>query len=131
MLRGSYVKAFSSLQYSVKPKTKKFANIHNNKMFIIFSVTSSEKIDETNKYNVFRIVPTPYPGCEFFYDFKKNNYSSEGLMFNWTNPNFNSSLKVKPNPAIDQLDIPWSQYKVVTLRNIHIILIIIMPIKLV
>lgn len=82
-------------------------------MFIIFSVTSSEKIDDTNKYNVFRIVPTPYPGCEFFLDFKKNNYSSEGLMFNWSNPIFNSSLKVKPNPAIDQLDIPWSQYKVV------------------
>lgn len=61
---------------------------------------------------MFRIIPTPYPGCEFFLDFKKNNYNSEGLMFNWSDPSIDSTLIVKPNPAIDQLDIQWSKYKV-------------------
>lgn len=78
----------------------------------IFSVTSSEKVDDTQKYAVFRIIPTPYPGCEFFHDFKKNNYNSEGLMFDWSDPSIDSTLNVKPNPAVDQLDIQWSKYKV-------------------
>jgi len=83
----------------------------------IFSVTSSEKVDDTQKYAVFRIIPTPYPGCEFFLDFKKNNYISEGLMFNWSDPSIDSTLNVKPNPAVDQLNIKWSQYKVIYINN--------------
>lgn len=79
---------------------------------VFYSVTSSEKVDATQKYSVFRIIPTPYPGCEFFHDFKKNNYNSEGLMFNWCDPTIDSILNVRPNPAVDQLDIQWSKYKV-------------------
>lgn len=60
-------------------------------------------------------MPTPYPGCEFFLDFKKNNYNSEGLMFNWSDPSITSTLIVKPNPAVDQLNIEWSKYKVITI----------------
>lgn len=78
----------------------------------MFSVTSSEKIDDTKKYSCFRIIPAPYPGCEFFLDFKKNNYNPEGLVFNWAAKPIDSALNVKPNPAIDQLDIEWSKYKV-------------------
>lgn len=84
---------------------------------MIFSVTSSEKVDDTEKYSVFRIIPTPYPGCEFFLDFKKNNYNSEGLMFDWSDPYITSTLIVKPNRAVDQLNIKWSDYKVVITFN--------------
>lgn len=82
------------------------------KNLLLSRLTSSEKIDNTEKYDVFRIIPTPYPGCEFFSDFKKNNYNSEGLMFDWSDPYINSTLDVKPNPAVDQLGIQWSKYKV-------------------
>lgn len=33
-------------------------------------------------------------------------------MFDWSDPSINSILNVKPNPAVDQLNIQWSNYKV-------------------
>ncbi|XP_026817694.1 myotubularin-related protein 14 [Rhopalosiphum maidis] len=92
--------------------------VENEKQKYLFAVTSSEKVDDTQKYAVFRIIPTPYPGCEFFLDFKKNNYNSEGLMFDWSDPSIDSTLNVKPNPAVDQLDIQWSKYKEWDLRQL-------------
>ncbi|VVC25066.1 Hypothetical protein CINCED_3A005390 [Cinara cedri] len=92
--------------------------VENEKQKYLLSVTSSEKVDDTQKYAIFRIIPTPYPGCEFFLDFKKNNYNSEGLMFNWSDPSIDSTLNVKPNPAVDQLDIQWSSYKDWDLRQL-------------
>ncbi|XP_050426200.1 myotubularin-related protein 14 isoform X1 [Adelges cooleyi] len=92
--------------------------VENEKQKYLIAVTSSEKVDDTQKYAVFRIIPTPYPGCEFFHDFKKNNYNSEGLMFNWSDPAINSTLNVKPNPAVDQLDIQWNKYKEWDLRQL-------------
>jgi hypothetical protein len=48
-----------------------------------FSVTSSEKVDKENRYCDFNILCTPYPGCEFFKDWKDNNYAAEGMKFDW------------------------------------------------
>jgi myotubularin-related protein 14 len=47
------------------------------------SVTSSEKVDKENRYADFSIASIPYPGCEFFKDWKDNNYRASGLMFDW------------------------------------------------
>ena len=49
-----------------------------------FSVTSSEKVDKENRYSDFTIMSLPYPGCEFFRDWKDNGYMAEELMFDWS-----------------------------------------------
>ena len=51
--------------------------------FVLVSVTSSEKVDKENRYADFLLSSIPYPGCEFFRDWKDNGYRSEGLVFDW------------------------------------------------
>lgn len=48
-----------------------------------FSVSSSEKVDKENRYSEFLLSSIPYPGCEFFRDWKDNGYRAEGLVFDW------------------------------------------------
>jgi len=48
-----------------------------------FSITSSEKVDKENRYSEFLLSSIPYPGCEFFRDWKDNGYRAEGLIFDW------------------------------------------------
>ena len=50
---------------------------------VIVSVSSSEKVDKQNRYSEFLLSSIPYPGCEFFRDWKDNGYRSEGLVFDW------------------------------------------------
>ena len=47
------------------------------------SVTSSEKVDKENRYSDFLLSSIPYPGCEFFRDWKDSGYRAEGLVFDW------------------------------------------------
>jgi len=47
------------------------------------SVTSSEKVDKAQRYSEFCLCSIPYPGCEFFRDFKGKGYSADGLYFDW------------------------------------------------
>ena len=47
------------------------------------SVTSSEKVDKEHRYSDFSIVSMPYPGCEFFKEWRENSYQAEALMFDW------------------------------------------------
>ena len=49
----------------------------------IDSVTSSEKVDKEHRYSDFSIVSMPYPGCEFFKEWRENSYQAEALMFDW------------------------------------------------
>ena len=49
-----------------------------------FSVTSSEKVDKENRYSEFEIMAAPYPGCEFFREWRDNGYMAEGMMFDWS-----------------------------------------------
>ncbi|OTF71275.1 hypothetical protein BLA29_000132 [Euroglyphus maynei] len=47
------------------------------------NVTSSEKADKKNRYSDFNILSLPYPGCEFFREYRDNSYSGEGLIYDW------------------------------------------------
>lgn len=47
------------------------------------NVTSSEKADKKNRYSDFNILSLPYPGCEFFKEYRDNSYCGEGLIYDW------------------------------------------------
>ena len=78
----------------------------------IDSVTSSEKVDKEHRYSDFSIVSMPYPGCEFFREWRENSYQAEALMFDWnqvlndtkTVTYFKTSLQVS-KPVCQSLNI--------------------------
>uniref|UniRef100_A0A6B2EDA4 Putative phosphatidylinositol 3-phosphate 3-phosphatase myotubularin mtm1 n=1 Tax=Phlebotomus kandelakii TaxID=1109342 RepID=A0A6B2EDA4_9DIPT len=76
------------------------------------NVTSSEKVDKERRYDVFKIVSLPYPGCEFFRVFRDNNFNGEGLIFDWNQSYVDADIDVPEDPIFVQLPIEWDQYKV-------------------
>jgi len=74
-------------------------------------VTSSEKADKENRYSDFTIISLPYPGCEFFKEYRDNDYVAKGLVFDWTQSHVDAVIGV-PNDAVSsQLKIDWEKYK--------------------
>lgn len=71
-------------------------------------VTSSEKADRV-RYSSCSIIPVPYPGCEFFKDFKENGRSGCEIVYNWDSEMVNSHMV--PDPAMRLLDICWKDYR--------------------
>ncbi|XP_062356482.1 myotubularin-related protein 14 isoform X6 [Cinclus cinclus] len=57
--------------------------VENKKVKFGLNVTSSEKVDKAQRYADFTLLSIPYPGCEFFKDYKDRDYTAEGLIFNW------------------------------------------------
>ncbi|KAL3196186.1 hypothetical protein MRX96_015587 [Rhipicephalus microplus] len=84
-------------------------------------VTSSEKVDKENRYNGFTIYNLPYPGCEFFKHYRDNDYSGEGLIYDWDQHFVNAPLNIPDDAITSQLNIDWTMYKtwdvVVLTRN--------------
>eukprot|EP00954_Amorphochlora_amoebiformis_P023338 1359426-Amorphochlora_amoeboformis.AAC.1 len=78
---------------------------HKMKMGVVCS--SSEKA-ERNLYTAFQIQPMPYPGCEFFRDFKENKHNGLDLKFNWNCSYIDAKLK---EPEAPRLDLNWGDYK--------------------
>lgn len=74
-------------------------------------MTSSEKVDKENRYAHFKIIPLPYPGCEFFKDYRDNNYLAEGLVFDWTQGHVDANINVPDDAISAQLLINWESYK--------------------
>ncbi|CAG0884097.1 unnamed protein product [Darwinula stevensoni] len=74
-------------------------------------VTSSEKVDRENRYNDFVIISLPYPGCEFFSEFRDNGYNAESLKFDWNQNTVDVQLSLPQDSVAASLDIKWSQYK--------------------
>ena len=83
----------------------------NNQYF--FSVTSSEKVDKEKRYSNFTIISLPYPGCEFFREYRDNNYSGEGLVFDWSQTHVDANIDVPDDNLTSQLNIDWDNYKVI------------------
>jgi hypothetical protein len=84
-------------------------------MYLLCSVTSSEKVDKENRYSDFTIISLPYPGCEFFKEYRDNDYVAKGLVFDWTQSHVDAVIGV-PNDAVSsQLKIDWEKYKVMAL----------------
>mmetsp|Transcript_7263 Transcript_7263/g.13551 ORF Transcript_7263/g.13551 Transcript_7263/m.13551 type:complete len:1047 (+) Transcript_7263:186-3326(+) len=80
---------------------------HKTKFGVVCS--SSEKA-ESSPYEEFHIQPMPYPGCEFFRDFKENKHCGQDLRFNWDCSYIDAKL-VHPRASGAELDLDWGEYK--------------------
>eukprot|EP00471_Norrisiella_sphaerica_P005778 CAMPEP_0184479946 /NCGR_PEP_ID=MMETSP0113_2-20130426/1465_1 /TAXON_ID=91329 /ORGANISM="Norrisiella sphaerica, Strain BC52" /LENGTH=790 /DNA_ID=CAMNT_0026858123 /DNA_START=88 /DNA_END=2457 /DNA_ORIENTATION=+ len=81
--------------------------VEKHKMKLGVVCSSSEKAEGT-LYEKFHIQPMPYPGCEFFRDFKENKHCGRDLRFNWNCGYIDAKLAT---PPLKQLDLNWAEYK--------------------
>ncbi|XP_034023230.1 myotubularin-related protein 14 [Thalassophryne amazonica] len=84
--------------------------VENKKVKFGLNVTSSEKVDKAQRYADFTLLSVPYPGCEFFKDYKDRDYTAEGLVFNWKQDYVDAPLTI-PVCFTQNLNIDWSQYQ--------------------
>jgi len=74
-------------------------------------ITSSEKADKEGRYSDFEILSMPYPGCEFFKEYRDKGYAGEGLVFDWSQHFVDAELDVPQDTITKGLDINWKDYK--------------------
>ncbi|XP_023706907.1 myotubularin-related protein 14 isoform X2 [Cryptotermes secundus] len=86
--------------------------VEKKKVKFGMNVTSSEKVDKENRYSDFTIVSLPYPGCEFFKEYRDNDYVAEDLVFDWTQSHVDAVIGVPDDAVSSQLKIDWEKYKV-------------------
>ncbi|XP_032927241.1 myotubularin-related protein 14 isoform X2 [Catharus ustulatus] len=84
--------------------------VENKKVKFGLNVTSSEKVDKAQRYADFTLLSIPYPGCEFFKDYKDRDYTAEGLIFNWKQDYVDAPLNI-PVSLTQSLNIDWSEYQ--------------------
>ncbi|XP_030061630.1 phosphatidylinositol-3,5-bisphosphate 3-phosphatase MTMR14 isoform X4 [Microcaecilia unicolor] len=84
--------------------------VENKKVKFGLNVTSSEKVDKAQRYADFTLLSIPYPGCEFFKDYKDRDYSAEGLIFNWKQDYVDAPLSI-PVSLTRSLNIDWGEYQ--------------------
>ncbi|KAM9536875.1 phosphatidylinositol-3,5-bisphosphate 3-phosphatase MTMR14-like isoform 1-T1 [Salvelinus alpinus] len=84
--------------------------VENKKVKFGLNVTSSEKVDKAQRYADFTLLSVPYPGCEFFKDYKDRDYVAEGLVFNWNQDFVDAPLTI-PACFTKNLNINWSEYQ--------------------
>ncbi|KAM4643743.1 phosphatidylinositol-3,5-bisphosphate 3-phosphatase MTMR14 isoform 2-T2 [Discoglossus pictus] len=84
--------------------------VENKKVKFGLNVTSSEKVDKAQRYADFTLLSIPYPGCEFFKDYKDRDYSAEGLVFNWKQDYVDAPLSI-PGALTRSLNIDWREYQ--------------------
>lgn len=85
--------------------------VEKKKVKFGMNVTSSEKVDKEKRYSDFTIISLPYPGCEFFREFRDNNYSGEGLVFDWGQTYVDANIGVPDDLFTNALNIDWDNYK--------------------
>lgn len=76
----------------------------------VLSVTSSEKVDQERRYDEFNLISLPYPGCEFFKEFRDQDYRSKGLVFDWCQNYVDAPIYVPDDSSSSQLRINWDRY---------------------
>ncbi|KAM3847441.1 phosphatidylinositol-3,5-bisphosphate 3-phosphatase MTMR14 isoform 1-T1 [Vipera latastei] len=84
--------------------------VENKKVKFGLNVTSSEKVDKAQRYADFTLLSVPYPGCEFFKEYKERDYTAEGLVFNWKQDYVDAPLSI-PVSLTKPLNIDWSEYQ--------------------
>uniref|UniRef100_A0A674P3S5 Myotubularin related protein 14 n=1 Tax=Takifugu rubripes TaxID=31033 RepID=A0A674P3S5_TAKRU len=84
--------------------------VENKKVKFGLNVTSSEKVDKANRYADFTLLSVPYPGCEFFKEYKDRDYTAEGLVFNWNQDYVDAPLTI-PVCFTQNLHIDWTRYQ--------------------
>ncbi|XP_058796334.1 myotubularin-related protein 14 [Phymastichus coffea] len=92
--------------------------VEKKKVKFGINVTSSEKVDKEQRYSDFTIISLPYPGCEFFREFRENDYLAVGLVFDWSQPHIDAKIGIPEDPISSQLQINWEQYQVWDLVNL-------------
>lgn len=85
--------------------------VEKKKVKFGMNVTSSEKVDKEKRYSDFTIISLPYPGCEFFREFRDNNYAGEGLVFDWGQTYVDANIGVPDDLFTNALNIDWDNYK--------------------
>ncbi|KAK7792665.1 hypothetical protein R5R35_012024 [Gryllus longicercus] len=85
--------------------------VEKKKVKFGMNVTSSEKVDKENRYSDFTIISLPYPGCEFFKEYRDNNYVAQGLVFDWMQAHVDATIGVPDDTVSSQLKIDWNNYK--------------------
>nr|XP_033333041.1 myotubularin-related protein 14 [Megalopta genalis]XP_033333042.1 myotubularin-related protein 14 [Megalopta genalis]XP_033333043.1 myotubularin-related protein 14 [Megalopta genalis]XP_033333045.1 myotubularin-related protein 14 [Megalopta genalis]XP_033333046.1 myotubularin-related protein 14 [Megalopta genalis]XP_033333047.1 myotubularin-related protein 14 [Megalopta genalis]XP_033333048.1 myotubularin-related protein 14 [Megalopta genalis] len=86
--------------------------VEKKKVKFGMNVTSSEKVDKEKRYSNFTIISLPYPGCEFFKEFRENDYLAKGLVFDWSQTHVDAQIGVPDDSISTQLRISWEQYQV-------------------
>lgn len=74
-------------------------------------MTSSEKVDKLGRYSDFTIISLPYPGSEFFKEFRDNDYVADNLIFDWSQAYVDAKIKVPEDTISSQLEIDWNCYQ--------------------
>ncbi|XP_058815707.1 myotubularin-related protein 14-like isoform X1 [Topomyia yanbarensis] len=85
--------------------------VENKKVKFWLNVTSSEKVDKENRYSFFKILALPYPGCEFFREYRDNDCRGEGLIFDWNQSYVDAGIRVPDDAVTAELNIDWHNYK--------------------
>ncbi|XP_033214396.1 myotubularin-related protein 14 isoform X2 [Belonocnema kinseyi] len=85
--------------------------VENKKVKFLMNVTSSEKVDSVGRYSDFNIVSLPYPGCEFFKEFREHNYAANHLVFDWTQAHVDANIGVPKDEISGQLPVNWEEYR--------------------
>ncbi|KAG1664105.1 Myotubularin-related protein 14 [Nymphon striatum] len=85
--------------------------VEKKKVKFGINVTSSEKVDKENRYSDFTILSLPYPGCEFFNEFRNRNHSGTGLYFDWSQPFVDAKLMVPHDNISTPLSVDWTEYR--------------------
>lgn len=86
--------------------------VEKKKVKFGMNVTSSEKVDKEKRYSDFTLISLPYPGCEFFREFRENDYLAQGLVFDWSQAHVDAQIGVPEDSISTQLRINWDQYQV-------------------
>nr|XP_023682628.1 myotubularin-related protein 14 isoform X1 [Paramormyrops kingsleyae] len=84
--------------------------VENKKVKFGLNVTSSEKVDKAQRYADFTLISVPYPGCEFFKEYKDRDYTADGLVFNWNQDFVDAPLTI-PAAFTKNLNIDWGEYQ--------------------
>lgn len=58
------------------------------------SVSSSEKVDKEKRYARFHLAAMPYPGCEFFKNYRDNSHSPQTIYYNWSDEFNNADISI-------------------------------------
>ncbi|XP_014235020.1 myotubularin-related protein 14 [Trichogramma pretiosum] len=85
--------------------------VEKKKVKFGLNVTSSEKVDKEQRYSEFTIVSLPYPGCEFFKEFRGNDYAGNGLVYDWNQTHVDAEIGIPDDPISTQLHINWELYQ--------------------
>jgi len=85
--------------------------VEHKKVKFGVSITSSEKADKEKRYCDFDLYCVPYPGTEFFTQFRTHQYDASSMHFDWDQAFINARLSLPDNSIVNDIPVNWAQYK--------------------